>query len=84
MFADDIVNCFDTVVHLRNQLNITKQFCYETGMEINLDKTEIIVSKNSGPGEKKKNVVMNVLEYRHEYMDLYFTPNTVNVLSSSK
>ena len=43
MFADDIANCSDTVANLQKRLNIINQFCIDTGMEINLEKTEIIV-----------------------------------------
>ena len=49
MFADDIANCSDTVINLQNQLNIINHFCSDTGIEINLSKTEVIVFRNSGP-----------------------------------
>jgi hypothetical protein len=43
MFADDVANCAETVSKLQQQLNVIDTFCYNTGMEINLDKTEVIV-----------------------------------------
>ena len=43
MYADDIANCADTAVNLQSQLNCIEGFCKETGMCVNLKKTEIIV-----------------------------------------
>ena len=43
MFADDVATCAETAVKPQQQLNVIDQFCLSTGMEINLDKTEIIV-----------------------------------------
>ena len=49
MFADDVANCAETAIKLQQQINIVDQFCTDTGMEINLDKTEITVFRNGGP-----------------------------------
>ena len=49
MFADDVSYCSDTIVKLQQQLNIVDAFCSETGIEVNMDKTEIIVFRNGGP-----------------------------------
>lgn len=49
LFADDIANCAETVIKLQQQLNTIDQFCLSTGMEVNLNKTEIIVFRNGGP-----------------------------------
>ena len=49
MFADDVANCSDTVLNLQTQLNTINEFCYDTNMQINLNKTEIIVFRNGGP-----------------------------------
>ena len=48
IFADDIANCAETVIRLQQQLNIIDKFCLSTGMELNLEKTEIIVFRNGG------------------------------------
>ena len=40
MFADDVAGCAETAAKLQQQINIIDQFCYESGMEINFDKTE--------------------------------------------
>ena len=49
MFADDVANCAETVAQLQQQLNVIDIFCKNTGMEINLAKTQIIVFRNGGP-----------------------------------
>ena len=43
MFTDDIASCAETAFKLQQQLNVVYRFCMNTGMKINLDKTEIIV-----------------------------------------
>ena len=48
MFTEDIANCAETVIKLQQQLNIIETFCNDTGMEVNLNKTEIIVFINGG------------------------------------
>ena len=78
MFADDIANCSDTVVNLQKQLNIIQEFCLDTGMEVNLNKTEIIVFRNGGPlrlNEKWyfRNKQISVTSC-YKYMGLLFTP----------
>ena len=48
MYADDVANCADTAIKLQNQINTVSEFCTNTGMELNVDKTEIIVFRNGG------------------------------------
>ena len=48
LFADDIANVSDTVVGLQKQLNVIEKFCNCTGMNLNLEKTKIIVFRNGG------------------------------------
>ena len=43
MFADDVACCADTANRLQKQINVIETFCSNTGMELNLGKTEIIV-----------------------------------------
>lgn len=79
MFADDVANCAETVINLQRQINVIDQFCVSTGMELNLNKTEIIVFRNGGHlsmnerwyfrGEQIKTT--NV----YKYMGLLFTPS---------
>ena len=54
MFADDVANCADTVVSLQNQLDVIDVFCSKTGMQVNLEKSEIIVFRNRGPLRKSE------------------------------
>ena len=49
MFADDVAGCAETAIKLQHQINSIDQFCHNTGMEINLDKTQITVFRNGGP-----------------------------------
>ena len=78
MFADDIANCSDTVINLQNQLNIINQFCSDTGMEINLSKTEVIVFRNGGPLRANEKWFLGKERIKtsscYKYMGLYFTP----------
>ena len=49
LFADDVANCAETVIKLQHQLHVIDQFCLQTGMDVNLSKTEIMVFRNGGP-----------------------------------
>ena len=49
LFADDVANCADTVNNLQTHLNIISDYCKETGMKVNMSKTQIIVFRNGGP-----------------------------------
>ena len=48
MFADDVSSMADTVLNLQRQINYI-DFCKDTGMNLNLDKSKIIVFRNGGP-----------------------------------
>ena len=48
MFDDDIDNCAETTARLQ-QIHIVDPFCFDTGLEIYLSKTEVIVFNNGGP-----------------------------------
>ena len=78
MFADDIANCAETVIRLQQQLNIIDKFCLSTGMELNLEKTEIIVFRNGGHLRANEKWIfrgqpINVTSV-YKYMGLLFTP----------
>ena len=49
MFADDVASFSDTVAHLQKLIDLIAQFCKMVRMEINLNKTNIIVFRNGGP-----------------------------------
>ena len=49
MFADDVASFSDTVLRLQKLIDLTAQFCKLVAMELNLDKTKIIVFRNGGP-----------------------------------
>jgi len=42
LFAEDVANFAETVIKLQQQLNVIDQFCLQTCMEVNLNKTEIV------------------------------------------
>ena len=48
MFAYDVASCSERHIRLQNQINVIASFCSETGMEVNLDKTETIVFRKGG------------------------------------
>ena len=48
MFADDVASFADTVVQLQRQINKVEKFSKGVGLEINLDKTKILVFRNGG------------------------------------
>ena len=79
MFADDIANCAETAIKLQNQLNFIDIYCQNTGMEINLNKTEIIVFRNGGILRNYEKWVFRGEPVRttsvYKYMGLLFTPS---------
>jgi hypothetical protein len=48
MFADDVILMSDTVLGLQNQLNILHRTSWELGLDVNLEKSNIIVFRNGG------------------------------------
>ena len=49
MYADDIVQCGDTVGQLRSHIRVLEQYCSSWGMKVNLKKTKIMVFRRGGP-----------------------------------
>ena len=49
MFADDVASFSDTVAHQQKLIDLIAQFCKIVGMDLNLEKTKIIVFRNCGP-----------------------------------
>ena len=78
LFADDVANCAETASKLQQQINIVELFCNNTGMEVNLDKTEIIVFRNGGPLRRYEKWLYGNHPIKtsplYKYMGLIFTP----------
>ncbi len=55
MFADDIANCAETAVKLKQQINTVDLFCRNTGMQVNIEKTKILFSEMGDHYEITKN-----------------------------
>ena len=48
MFADDVASFSDRIVRLQKLIDLMAQFCKIVGMDLNLEKTKIIVFRNGG------------------------------------
>ena len=48
MFADDIASFSDRIARLQKLIDLMAQFCKIVGMDLNLEKTKIIVFRNCG------------------------------------
>ena len=78
MFADDVACCADTANRLQKQINVIETFCSNTGMELNLGKTEIIVFRKGGYLRNYEKWFYNNKQIQttslYKYMGLLFTP----------
>ena len=78
MYADDVSSMSETAIQLQRQINKISDFCDAVKMEINLDKTKIIVFRNGGilrHYEKwfyRNNIIETVSFYK--YLGMYMTP----------
>lgn len=55
MFADDIALVADTVAGLQNHLNALKKHCLEWKLNVNVEKTKVVIFKNGGcPSKNEK------------------------------
>ena len=88
MYADDVANCADTANNLQLQLNAVSKFCQDTGMQVNLKKTEIIVFRNGGPLRNYEKWILNGQQVNtvsvYKYMGLLFTPKLVWTAAKTK
>ena len=79
IFADDIANCAETVQKLQRQLHCIDLYCQNTGMEVNLDKTEVIVFRNGGILRNTESWQYRGTQVRttavYKYMGVLFTPS---------
>ncbi|XP_053390704.1 uncharacterized protein LOC128553545 [Mercenaria mercenaria] len=80
MFADDVSTVAKTVIKLKNQLNIVSDFCDETGMKLNLDKSKIMVFRRGGPLRhcEKWTFMGQAIEVVsiYKYLGTFFTPKS--------
>ena len=81
MFADDVASFSDTLAHLQKLIDLIVQFCKLVGMELNLDKTKIIVFRNGGPLRLAEKWFLNgtpieIVSF-YKYLGVYFTPKLI-------
>ena len=48
MYADDMVICAESASELQNMLNTLSNYCIDWGLEVNVEKTKIVVFRNAG------------------------------------
>ena len=80
-FADDVILASDTVCGLQNQLNVLWESAKRLGLEVNLDKSNIIVFRNGShtascekwlSGENPMKIV-NMYKYLGIYLSTHLT-----------
>jgi len=54
MFADDVARISDTVINLQRQLNTLVEFCTEYEIDVNVNKTKVVVFKRGGRLSQKE------------------------------
>ena len=77
MFADDVSSFADTIIQLQRQINNIEQFSKGVGLDINLDKTKIVVFRNGGVVKQTEkwyynNNVIDIVPC-YKYLGVYFT-----------
>ena len=79
MFADDVANCAESIIKLQRQINVIDRFCLSSGMNLNLNKTEIIVFRNGGNLSVRERWYFRDKQIKttnlYKYMGLLFTPS---------
>lgn len=55
LYADDLCIFDDSVIGLQRQIDILYDFCTKWGLQVNMDKTEILVFQNGGRLRHYKN-----------------------------
>lgn len=77
LFADDIVLLSDTVVGLQNQLNILAHKANDMDLEVNLEKSNIIIFRNGGYISQNEKWFFNGVKMKivssYKYLGLVFT-----------
>jgi hypothetical protein len=81
LFADDVAILGDTVVNLQRAINDVETFCKSTGMQLNIDKSEIIIFRNGGPTRSNESWIYNdqriQITNMYKYLGVYFTPKLI-------
>lgn len=81
LFADDLVVCADTVGRLQHTIDVIVKFCKRWGLEVNLDKTKVMVFRNGGPLRNNEKWYYNgkLMEVvnGYKYLGVIFTPKLV-------
>ena len=78
MFAGDSAGFSDSVIGLQRLINEIETFCKSDGIEINLDKTKIIVFRNEGPLKQTERWFFNKKIYRSSIIGLFLTPTLMD------
>ena len=52
MYADDISSMSNSSIQLQRQINCIADFCDKIKLQVNIDKTKIVVFRNGGPLRK--------------------------------
>ena len=79
LYADDVSNFSETAIQLQHQIDCIEQFCNAVNMNINLDKTKIVVFSNGGDLRHYETWTYNGRPIQsvpcYKYLGLYFKPN---------
>ena len=77
LFADDIVLISSTIIGLQKQINELENFCIESKLMVNLDKTKVVVFKNGGKLAKQEKWYYENCKLEstnsYKYLGVYFT-----------
>ena len=78
MFTDDIATVEEMAGKVQTQINRIYEFCQSTGMQLNLDKSKIMVFRNGGPLRHYERWFYNerpieVVSF-YRYLGSFFTP----------
>ena len=79
MFADDIACISDTISGLQKQLNILSTYCATYKLQVNIDKTKVLIFKKGGQLSRREKWYYNghILETVNgfSYVGVHFTSN---------
>ena len=64
LFADDLVNCADTVGKLQIMIKKLDEFCIKWGLRVNLEKTKVMLFRNEGMIRKNEKWFLNGVELK--------------------
>ena len=89
LFADDVAMMSDTVVGLQRQLNVLQNYCIDSGLTVNTDKTKVVVFKKGGKLSRYEQWTYNGhklhVENRFSYVGITFSQKlSLNVMASEQ